>query len=325
MINTLKVFGGTSCPDLTASICEYLEVPAGLAKVEMFPDGEKFIKLEEDVRGKDCFVVLSTCAPVDINLMELLIFLDCLRRASARRITAVIPYFGYARQDRKDEGRVGVSCLLNEAPLQTEIFVKYHLALGIRRIRLYFDNPQDPMLNHDFGTDRVEAIACSDDFWNEVLGRMPANNAEKLSVCHKHGLNYLNKLGDIDWVINLDADELLYVKPGASLASYLPSVMSMHLQVQARPLESVFVDEAGRFARFGASATYIGFAQLLEVNCCAELYQFTFCRPGPAGWQLGQRRPRHFEGEVIQFTGRLHFRITIQYAFNESRSRTRHT
>ena len=147
-------------------------------------------------------------------------------------------------EDRKDEGRVGVSCLLNEAPLQTEIFVKYHLALGIRRIRLYFDNPLDPMLNHDFGTDRVEAIACSEEFWNEVLGRMPANNAEKLSVCHKHGLNYLNKLEDIDWVINLDADELLYVKPGASLASYLPSVMSMHLQIQARPLESVFVDES---------------------------------------------------------------------------------
>jgi hypothetical protein len=146
-------------------------------------------------------------------------------------------------ENRKDEGRVGVSCLLNEAPLQTRVFVQYHLALGVRRIRLYFDNPQDPMLNHDFGTDRVEAIACTEEFWHELLGRMPKNNAEKLSTVHKHGLNILNKLDDIDWVINLDADELLYVKPGATLASYLPSVLSLHLQVQARPLEAIFVDE----------------------------------------------------------------------------------
>ena len=112
MINTLKVFGGTSNPDLTKDICDYIELEQGKAKVEEFPDGEKFIKLEEDVRGKDCYVVQSTCGPVDQNLMELLIFLDCLKRASARRITAIIPYFGYARQDRKDEGRVPITAKL---------------------------------------------------------------------------------------------------------------------------------------------------------------------------------------------------------------------
>jgi hypothetical protein len=145
---------------------------------------------------------------------------------------------------RKDQGRVGVSCLLNEAPLQTKFFVYYHLALGVSRIRLYFDNPEDPMLDHDFGTDRVEVVPCSDDFWHQLLGRMPKNNAEKLSSCHKQGLNDLNKMDDIDWVINLDADELLYVKPGATLADYLPSVLPQHLQVQARPLEAIFVNEA---------------------------------------------------------------------------------
>ena len=84
----------------------------GKATVEQFPDGEKFIRVEDDVRGKDCFVVQSTCNPVDENLMEVLIYMDCLRRASARRITAVVPYFGYARQDRKDEGRVPITAKL---------------------------------------------------------------------------------------------------------------------------------------------------------------------------------------------------------------------
>jgi len=146
-------------------------------------------------------------------------------------------------EDRKDEGRVGLSCLLNEAPLQTKMFVHYHLELGISRIRLYFDNPDDPMVSYDYGTDRVEVVPCTDEFWQQQLGRKPENNAEKLSTCHKHGLNDLNKLDDIDWVINLDADELLYVKPGKTLASYLTSIQSYHLQIQARPLEAVFVTE----------------------------------------------------------------------------------
>ncbi len=144
--------------------------------------------------------------------------------------------------NHKDQGRVGVSCLLNEVPLQTRVFVAYHLALGISRIRLYFDNPDDPMLNHDFGGDKVEAIACTEELWYKLLGRMPENNAEKLSICHRHGLNILSKLDDIDWVINLDADELLYIKPGTTLSKYLPSVHSRHLQIQARPLEAIFVD-----------------------------------------------------------------------------------
>ena len=93
MNDSIKVFSGTSNPALTSAVCRYLDIPIGGAKVERFPDGEKVIKLEDDVRGRDCFVVQSTCLPVDENLMELLIYLDCLKRASAKRITAVIPYF----------------------------------------------------------------------------------------------------------------------------------------------------------------------------------------------------------------------------------------
>jgi len=109
---SLKVFAGSSNPVLASAICKYLEIPLGSAKISAFPDGEKLIRVDDDVRGTDCFVVQSTCRPVDEHLMELLIFLDCLKRASAKRITAVIPYFGYARQDRKDEGRVPITAKL---------------------------------------------------------------------------------------------------------------------------------------------------------------------------------------------------------------------
>src|SRR5688572_27468033 len=104
----LIVFGGSCSQALTQRICTYLEVAPGGVTLSPFPDGETFIKLEDDVRGKDCFVVQATAPPVNDNLIELLIFIDCLRRASANRITAVIPYFGYARQDRKAEGRTPI-------------------------------------------------------------------------------------------------------------------------------------------------------------------------------------------------------------------------
>lgn len=110
--DNLKVFAGSSNLALAGAVCKYLEIPLGGAKIETFPDGEKHIRVEDDVRGTDCFVLQSTCRPVDEHLLELLIYLDCLRRASARRITAVIPYFGYARQDRKDEGRVPITAKL---------------------------------------------------------------------------------------------------------------------------------------------------------------------------------------------------------------------
>jgi len=94
--DNLKIFSGTSNPALASEVCRYLGIPLGGAKIEKYPDGEKAVRVEDDVRGRDCFVVQSTCEPVDVHLIELLIFLDCLRRASASRITAVVPYFGYA-------------------------------------------------------------------------------------------------------------------------------------------------------------------------------------------------------------------------------------
>src|ERR671921_828117 len=104
----LKVFTGRANPELAQRICDHLEIPLGRGRAELFPDGELIVKVEEDVRGRDVFIIQPTSHPINAHLMELMIWIDCLKRASAKQITAVIPYFGYARQDRKDEGRVPI-------------------------------------------------------------------------------------------------------------------------------------------------------------------------------------------------------------------------
>ena len=140
----LKIFSGQASRDLTERICRYLDLPLGQGYSDLFPDGEIIIKVEEDVRGRDCFIVQSTYNPVNTHLMEVLIYIDCLRRASARRITAVLPYFGYARQDRKDEGRVPITAKL-VANLITTAGANRVIALDMHapQIQGFFDIPLD--------------------------------------------------------------------------------------------------------------------------------------------------------------------------------------
>ena len=106
--DSLMVFTGNANAKLAADIARRLSVSLGRAAVGRFSDGEISVEIEEHVRGKDIFVIQSTCAPSNDNIMELLIMVDALRRASAGRVTAVMPYFGYARQDRKDQPRVAI-------------------------------------------------------------------------------------------------------------------------------------------------------------------------------------------------------------------------
>ena len=112
ILDRLKLFGGNSNPELTAKICEYLQIPQGKAVVKTFSDGEIMVEIGENVRGRDVFVVQSTCSPVNQNIMELLVIMDALKRASALRITPVLPYYGYARQDTKVLPRVPISAKL---------------------------------------------------------------------------------------------------------------------------------------------------------------------------------------------------------------------
>src|SRR6266498_5748341 len=107
-----KIFCGTANEVLADEVCAFLRMARGQAQVTRFKDGECYVQIQENVRGADVFVIQPTCRPVDEHLMELLLMMDALKRASARRITSVIPYFGYARQDRKDKPRVPITSKL---------------------------------------------------------------------------------------------------------------------------------------------------------------------------------------------------------------------
>ncbi len=144
MNGQLKIFTGNSNPDLAQKICKYLKLKLGDALVTAFSEGEVRVKINEDVRGRDVFIVQSTCPPTNNNLMELLIMIDAIKRASARRITAVIPYFGYARQDRKDQPRVPITAKLVANLLEaagTDRILTMDLHAG--QIQGFFDIPLD--------------------------------------------------------------------------------------------------------------------------------------------------------------------------------------
>lgn len=140
----LKVFAGRSNPVLAQKVCDYLQIPAGRGRAELFPDGELIVRIDEDVRGRDCYIVQPTSHPTNAHLMELFIWIDTLRRASANRVTAVIPYFGYARQDRKDEGRTPITAklvanLIERAGADRVVAVDLHAA----QVQGFFDIPVD--------------------------------------------------------------------------------------------------------------------------------------------------------------------------------------
>lgn len=184
MNDELKIFTGRANPRLAESIGEYLNLRLGRTHAETFPDGELFVKLNDDVRGRDVFVIQPTCNPVNDSLMELLVFMDCLRRASARRITAVLPYFGYARQDRKDEGRVPISAklvsnIIREAGADRVVAMDLHAA----QIQGFFDIPVDHLqaapafLKHFKDLDYKNVVFVSPDVGNVKRAR---GYAEKL-------------------------------------------------------------------------------------------------------------------------------------------------
>jgi ribose-phosphate pyrophosphokinase len=140
----LEIFTGNSNPALAREVAEHLEVKLGQVEVGRFPDGEVLVEVRQNVRGGDCFVIQSTCSPPNENLMELILLMDALRRASAKRITAVIPYFGYARQDRKVAPRVPISAkvvadLITVAGAQRVLTVDLHAG----QIQGFFNIPVD--------------------------------------------------------------------------------------------------------------------------------------------------------------------------------------
>ena len=152
------LFSGTANPELAQEVSEYLEQPLSKAKITKFSDNEINVKIDESVRGKDVFILQPTSAPVNFNLMELLIMVDALKRSSARSITAVVPYYGYARQDRKAEPRVPISAklvanLMETAGITRVVTVDLHAS----QIQGFFDVPVDNLYGAVLFNDYVKS------------------------------------------------------------------------------------------------------------------------------------------------------------------------
>ena len=159
----LKVFAGNACLDLAARICEQLDHPLGRIELNQFSDGEVRCQLGENVRGNDLFLLQSTCKPVNRSIMELLIMIDAAKRSSAARITAVIPYFGYARQDKKDEPRVPITAKL-VADLLVTAGAERVLAMDLHagQIQGFFDIPVDHLFAAPVAVNQFESMGLED-------------------------------------------------------------------------------------------------------------------------------------------------------------------
>jgi ribose-phosphate pyrophosphokinase len=163
MPGELKIFGGRSHPALVQEICDSLNLAAGKVSAYNFSDGEIFCQIQENVRGSDVFIVQPTCDPVNENLMELLILLDSFKRSSASRVTAVIPYYGYARQDKKDKPRVPITAKL-VADLISKAGADRVLTLDLHadQIQGFFDVPVDHLFAAPVLLDAIREMAVPD-------------------------------------------------------------------------------------------------------------------------------------------------------------------
>jgi len=218
----LKVFGGSANPELVGKICKYLHTTEGKMELRKFPDGETWVKIADNVRGADCFIVQPTCMPTNENLVELFLMIDAFKRSSARRITVVIPYYAYARQDRKDQPRVAISAklianLLTSAGASRIIAMDLHAA----QVQGFFDIPVDhliaePVLAREFAKKKIPnlVIAASD------MGgsKMARSFAERLGTTiaivdkrrhHSHKVEALNLIGDVTGKNVLIPDDMI--------------------------------------------------------------------------------------------------------------------
>ncbi|MDV5120801.1 MAG: ribose-phosphate pyrophosphokinase [Candidatus Scalindua sp.] len=192
-LNDIKIFTGNSNRALVERVCDYLSIPLGNATVGRFPDGEIDVKVDEDVRGADIFIIQPTCPPVNDSLAELLILIDCFKRASSARITAVLPYYGYARKDRKDEGRVPITAklvanLITKAGADRLLTMDLHAA----QIQGFFDIPVDhllafPVISDYFReNDLSDFVVVSPDVGGIKIARLYSNHLHmRLAVVDK--------------------------------------------------------------------------------------------------------------------------------------------
>jgi ribose-phosphate pyrophosphokinase len=223
----MKIFSGSAHPELTRGIAEVLGIPIGQAKLRRFPDTEVSFQIEENIRGTDVFVVQPTSPPVDQHIMELLVMIDAFRRSSAARITAVIPYYGYARQDRKDKPRVPISAklvanILGAAGTNRVLTMDLHKA----QIQGFFDIPVD----HLFAAPVIIDHLARQQFRNITIVSPDAGGAERARAYAKR----------------LDA-ELAIIDKRRSAEDGHPEVMNVIGEVQGRTciIQDDIIDTGG--------------------------------------------------------------------------------
>lgn len=206
----IKIFSGTANISLAENICKYLKLPLGSSETSTFSDGEILVKITENVRGAEVFIIQSLCNPVNNHLMELLIMVDALRRSSASKITAVIPYFSYARQDRKTEPRVPITSKL-VANLMTEAGIDRLLTMDLHagQIQGFFDIPVDnlfatPVFLSHFGSLLEEPVVVSPDAGGVERSRAFAKRLKaSLAIIDKRRIKkneaeIMNIIGDVE-------------------------------------------------------------------------------------------------------------------------------
>ena len=237
----IKIFAGSSNKRLAEAICKEMGMELGNAEVGAFSDGENFVSIYETVRGSDVFVVQSTCAPVNDNLMEMLIMIDALKRASAGRITAVMPYFGYARQDRKTKPRDPISAKL-VANLITRAGADRVLTMDLHasQIQGFFDIPVDNLLGNPiftrhfaerFGDDVEGTMVVSPDVGSVARARAFAQKLGMgLAIVDKrrqkaNSSEVMNIIGDVRGKRVILFDDM--VDTGGSLCGAAPALVGL--------------------------------------------------------------------------------------------------
>jgi len=266
----LKIFSGSAHPALAKEIAEHLDLPLGGARLHRFPDSEVSFQIDENIRGTDVFIVQPTCSPVDEHIMEMCVMIDAFRRSSASRITAVIPYYGYARQDRKDKPRVPISAklvanLLSAAGANRVLTMDLHKA----QIQAFFDIPVD----HLFAAPVMIEYLARQNFGPVTIVSPDAGGAERarayakridaeLAIIDKRRgasgeAEVMNVVGDVSGRVCIIADDIIdtagtiqkaaqaLMENGASrvLASAVHGVLSgpAIARIDAAPIDKLIV------------------------------------------------------------------------------------
>jgi ribose-phosphate pyrophosphokinase len=316
--NSLKIFAGRSGHELARRMCDHLDMPLGAARTEVFPDGEVIVKLEEDVRGRDCYVVLPTCSPVNDNLMELLVFIDCLKRASARRVSCVVPYFGYARQDRKDEGRVPITAklvanLITKAGADRLVAIDLHAA----QIQGFFDIPVDHLsatpVFHDYFMSIREELGdlclVSPDVGNVKVSESFANMlGGDLAIIHKRRVSGSE----------VRTDAIIGNVKGKTVLMYDDMITTAGTIVEASKL--VLEKGASRVIAAASHPVMVGLA--MERLSASPITRIVCTNTIPGGERLNPIKDRYIELCVAKLLGeaihRIHHNMSVSALFRKT-------